>query len=235
MIRLQDLTPAVYYNKSRDFQFIGRLYDIVLNYLKTNADSLYNLPIGDNMSESLLNLLAFTLGFQSRHSYNASQLYAICSVLPTILKHKGSLKSVIIAVNALLHAEGIKQPLDYSIRPKENIVLCLPQQLTDLNLLKDLLPYILPAGIGCSMIKEIQNRKEIETIITTEDTIKWAIEDAQNKTLDQLIQPPAANISFEYPGIQQGVIQNIGIPDTPITEAATEWHEPEGDQEDEND
>ena len=40
MIKLQELTPSVYYEQSRDFQFIGRLYDIVLNYIKTNADNL---------------------------------------------------------------------------------------------------------------------------------------------------------------------------------------------------
>ena len=55
MIKLQELTPSVYYEQSRDFQFIGRLYDIVLNYIKTNADNLYTLPIGKNMDEKLLN------------------------------------------------------------------------------------------------------------------------------------------------------------------------------------
>ena len=48
MIRLQDLVPNVYYEKSRDFQFIGRLFDIVLNSVKTNSDTLYNLPSGKN-------------------------------------------------------------------------------------------------------------------------------------------------------------------------------------------
>ena len=69
MIRLQDLTPAVYYDQSRDFQFIGRLYDLVLNYSKTNAANLYNLPIGENMDEQLLNLLALTLGFKPTKNY----------------------------------------------------------------------------------------------------------------------------------------------------------------------
>ena len=172
MIKLQNLTPSVYYTKSRDFQFIGRLYDIVLNSVKTNADNLYNLPIGDNMDEKLLNLLAFTLGFQSRHHYNSIQLRALCSVLPLVLKNKGSLNAVIIAVNSLLYAEGIQQALDYSIDPGKSITLYLPQQLTDLNLLKDLLVYILPAGIGCRMIKEIQEVKKIETIIDTESVVR---------------------------------------------------------------
>ena len=171
MIRLQDLTPSVYYTKSRDFQFIGRLYDIVLNYVKTNADNLYNLPIGKNMNERLLNLLSLTLGFQSKHNYNSVQLAAICSVLPLILRNKGSLNAILIAVNALLHAEGIKQPLDYSIHNGESITLYLPEQLTDLGLLTDLLVYILPAGISCRMVKEISERHTIVTERTTEDDV----------------------------------------------------------------
>lgn len=171
MIKLQELTPSVYYEQSRDFQFIGRLYDIVLNYVKTNADNLYTLPIGKNMDEKLLNLLAFTLGFQSKHHYNSKQLLAICSVLPLILKHKGSLDAILIAANSILYAEGINQALDYEFK-NNNLVLYLSQDLSDLTLLKDIMIYILPAGIGCDMIKEIQSVNKIETILTTKDEVK---------------------------------------------------------------
>ena len=171
MIKLQELTPSVYYEQARDFQFIGRLYDIVLNYVKTNADNIYTLPIGKNMDEKLLNLLAFTLGFQSKHHYNSKQLLAICSVLPLILKHKGSLNAILIAVNSILYAEGINQALDYEFQ-NNNLVLYLSPDLSDLTLLKDIMIYILPAGIGCDMIKEIQSVNKIETILTTKDEVK---------------------------------------------------------------
>ena len=171
MIKLQELTPSVYYEQSRDFQFIGRLYDIVLNYVKTNADNIYTLPIGKNMDEKLLNLLAFTLGFQSKHHYNSKQLLAICSVLPLILKHKGSLNAILIAVNSILYAEGINQALHYEFQ-NNNLVLYLSPDLSDLTLLKDIMIYILPAGIGCDMIKEIQSVNKIETILTTKDEVK---------------------------------------------------------------
>ena len=68
------------------------------------------------MDEKLLNLLAFTLGFQSKHHYNSKQLLAICSVLPLILKHKGSLNAILIAVNSILYAEGIRQALNYEFK-----------------------------------------------------------------------------------------------------------------------
>ena len=165
MIRLQDLVPNVYYEKSRDFQFIGRLFDIVLNSVKTNSDTLYNLPSGKNKDERLLNLLAFTLGFQPKHHYNSKQLEAICSVLPLVIKNKGSLNAIIIATNAILHAEGLTQSLSYSIAPRESITLYLPTQLSDLTLLSDLMNYILPAGLYCNFVKEISKVTTVETKI----------------------------------------------------------------------
>jgi hypothetical protein len=172
MIKLQDLTPAVYYEQSRDFQFIGRLYDLVLNYIKTNSANLYNLPVGKNMDEQLLNLLALTLGFKPTKNYNSKQLRAICSVLPTILKHKGSIQALVLATNALLAAEGVRQPLDYTIRPKEGITLYVAQELNDLNLFTDLLDYLLPAGLSCTIVKESQSIHKIKTTLSVTDSIK---------------------------------------------------------------
>ena len=210
MIKLQELTPSVYYEQSRDFQFIGRLYDIVLNYIKTNADNLYTLPIGKNMDEKLLNLLALTLGFQSKHHYNSKQLLAICSVLPLILKNKGSLNAILIAVNSILYAEGINQALDYEFK-NNNLVLYLSQDLSDLTLLKDIMIYILPAGIGCDMIKEIQSINKIETILTTKDevTVYRDIASKFNRILNLRDDTEKAILISGRPADNTGMLVNI--------------------------
>ena len=210
MIKLQELTPSVYYEQSRDFQFIGRLYDIVLNYIKTNADNLYTLPIGKNMDEKLLNLLAFTLGFQSKHHYNSKQLLAICSVLPLILKHKGSLNAILIAVNSILYAEGINQALDYEFK-NNNLILYLSPDLSDLTLLKDIMIYILPAGIGCDMIKEIKSVNKIETILTTKDevTVYRDVASKFNKILDVRDDGIKEMLANGKPANNTGILVNI--------------------------
>ena len=212
MIKLQELTPSVYYEQSRDFQFIGRLYDIVLNYVKTNADNLYTLPIGKNMDEKLLNLLAFTLGFQSKHHYNSKQLLAICSVLPLILKNKGSLNAILIAVNSILYAEGISQALDYEFK-NNNLVLYLSQDLSDLTLLKDIMIYILPAGIGCDMIKEIQSVNKIETILTTKDevTVYKDIASKFNRILNPREEADKTILANGRPAGNAGMLANITL------------------------
>ena len=210
MIKLQDLTPSIYYEQSRDFQFIGRLYDIVLNYIKTNADNLYTLPIGKNMDEKLLNLLAFTLGFQSKHHYNSKQLLAICSVLPLILKHKGSLNAILVAVNSILYAEGINQALNYEFKDN-NLVLYLSPDLSDLTLLKDIMIYILPAGIGCDMIKEIQSVNKIETILTTKDEVAVYKEIASkfNKIINPRDDEEKIILASGRPAGNTGMLVNI--------------------------
>ena len=215
MIRLQDLTPAIYYNQSRDFQFIGRLFDIILNYVKTSADNVYALPCGKNMDEKLLNLLALTLGFQAKHHYNSKHLEAVCSVLPSVLRKKGSLDAVFEAVNALLSSEGIRQALDYYIEPKKYITLYLPEQLTDLTLLQDLLVYILPAGMGCNMVKEIQEVHNVETTITTTDTVTIAQEKSYQWNTAQMLQLKSienANKELEHSTDWKALIYSDGIP-----------------------
>lgn len=227
MIKLQDLTPAVYYNQSRDFQFIGRLYDLVLNYSKTNAANLYNLPIGKNMDEQLLNLLALTLGFKPTKKYNSKQLRAICSVLPTILKHKGSIQALVLATNALLAAEGVRQPLDYTIHPKQGIILYVAQELDDLSLFTDLLDYLLPAGLSCTVVKESQSVHDVTTTLKVTDSIKIYYQDENTisslagtvKTVDQEEVSTLNSLKLGTIGAAPSILANVTIVKEPSNDA----------------
>ena len=153
LIKFQDLTPEVYYKRSRDFQYIGRLFDLVLNNAKMNTDIISSLPLNPDMDPRLLDLLALTLGFKSKHEYNTKQLAALCSIFPFVLRNKGSKLAIETACNALLNAEGITKEASIEVS-NQTVSIFLPSELSDLNLLKDLLNYILPAGMSCSLIQE---------------------------------------------------------------------------------
>ena len=153
LIKFQDLTPEVYYKRSRDFQYIGRLFDLVLNNAKMNIDIISSLPLNPDMDPRLLDLLAFTLGFKSKHEYNTKQLAALCSIFPFVLRNKGSKLAIETACNALLNAEGITKEASIEVS-NQTVSIFLPSELSDLNLLKDLLNYILPAGMSCSIVRE---------------------------------------------------------------------------------
>lgn len=152
MIQLKEFTPEVYYDQSRDFQFIGRLFDLILNSVKTNTELIYALPLSDNSDEQLLELLALTLGFKSKHDYGNQQLRALCNVLPLVLKNKGSFTALNYAINALLSAEGVTKQSDLSYdETTHTLTAYVPVSLSNTNLLRDLLDYILPAGISCNI------------------------------------------------------------------------------------
>jgi len=187
MIKLQEYTPEVYYKQSRDFQYIGRLYDLMLNYVKTNSDLLYNLPLSQNSDDQFMDLMALTLGFKIKHRYTAKHLRAICAAFAEILKNKGNIKSLIIACNAIFNAEGIDEEVTYEITNSEGItysnpdykfknntehlILYVPQQLKDTTLLTDLLTYLLPAGMSCTIIKVIQKNVDSMTKIDIKNEI----------------------------------------------------------------
>lgn len=171
MIKLQNMTPAVYYDKSRDFQYIGRLYDIVLNAAKTDIDTIKYINDINTCDSTLLNLLALTLGFTLRRNYNAVQLRAICSVLPTILRNKGSIKAITTACDAILAAENVQEAADFSF-DNGLLTIYIPYSLSDTALIEDLLDYVLPAGICCTIVREMKTSVKIETVIGLKSSVK---------------------------------------------------------------
>lgn len=190
MIKLRNLTPDVYSKQSRDFQFIERLFDVVLNSVKTNSESLYSLPLNDNTDERLIDLMTLTLGFKSRHNYNVKQLTALCSAFCEALKNKGTVYSIITAGNALLNSEGIHEEIlvEYHLDTTTGktiftqLDIFVPQELSDTNLLKDLLVYILPAGVTVNLIRELKLNTAANTTLTTDD--KVTIYDNNNEPWD---------------------------------------------------
>jgi hypothetical protein len=168
------------------------------------------------MDEQLLNLLALTLGFKPTKNYNSKQLHAICSVLPTILKHKGSIQALVLATNALLAAEGVRQPLDYTMHPKQGITLYVAQEIDDLSLFTDLLDYLLPAGLSCMIVKESQSVHPVETILNVTDTVTISgvnalDEDRENAGWSDFLDSRLLSTVAPKSRIEDLSIGNIGI------------------------
>ena len=201
MIKLQNLTPEVYYKESRDFQLLGRLFDLVLNAVKTDTDLLYNLPLSTNSDEKLLELLALTLGFKPKHQYNAKNLKAVCSVFSEILRNKGSIKAIKIACEALFNSMDISQQLDYDFtKSKDNteLNLYIAKDFGDITLLNDLLSYILPAGMSCNIIREFH--------VLTDSNTNIGISDSVTKTKINTIE--TSKIIKDFTGVSEANIKN---------------------------
>jgi hypothetical protein len=174
MIKIKDQIPSVYYDASRDFQILGHLYEVLLNYTKTNADMLYLLPNGIEADTRTTELLATTLGFKLRRNYDKEQLAALVSIFPQLLKIKGTQRAVELAGNALVKASGVPGVFSSKI---ENHVLTIniPIELSDITLFIDLLPYIIPFGIRVSIVRTTTIKKTVSLPIDTAAVMRKAL------------------------------------------------------------
>lgn len=164
-IDLYNYVPEQYYNHSRDFQLLGRLYGLLFNYAKMCSDFVKDMPSGATAENGMLDALALTLGFKAKHVYGAEQLKAICGILPLLLRNKGSLNAIVLACRALLNSEGIYEKLDTFMTgdgtadSPYTLNILLPLALSDTTLLQDLLDYLLPAGMACQITQANQKQE----------------------------------------------------------------------------
>ena len=173
MINIKNQVPGIYYDASRDFQVLGHLYEVVLNYIKTNADMLYLLPNGIEADTRTTELLATTLGFKLRRNYDKEQLAALVSIFPQLLKAKGTVTAINLAGNALVKASGVPGEFSTELDPKSHtLTIKIPIELSDITLFIDLLPYILPFGLRVSIVRHTVLKQKISLPVFATTTVR---------------------------------------------------------------
>jgi hypothetical protein len=172
MINFYDQVPQVYNNASRDFQYLSWLINVVLNSVKHNVDDMYNLP-NVKTDPKLTELLALTLGFKVKRNYNQEQLAALVSIIPSILKYKGTTKAISLAGNALIKASGSNGVFKCEIT-NNCLEIQLPGDLVDVVLFTDLLQYIAPAGLTTRVVASTEVQTKYITELKYKDVPKAA-------------------------------------------------------------
>ena len=173
MIKTRNLVPEVYYNRSRDFQLLGRIYDVIFNYMKMNTNLINNLPYEQNIDDKLISLVTTTLGFKEVHEYNTKQLKGLCSIFVQCLRNKGSLASIQQLLNLLLNIEDEEEPAEvhYDLDNPQLLNIYIPQSIKDTSLFEDMLFYVLPAGMSYRIIKETRVTNKANDIIYFESQL----------------------------------------------------------------
>lgn len=218
MIKMYDQVPQVYSRVSRDFQYMSWLINIMLNYVKHNVDDMRNLPL-DTQNTKLTELLALTLGFKVKRKYDQKQLAALVSILPRLLKCKGTKKAIDMAGEALLTASGKTGTFRSSIN-KGVLEAVMPKGSVDTTLFMDLLPYILPAGITCRIVNKTEIVEGLVTDFTFADRAEaiWAHDNELSK-LHDLATPVKLNTNIlmvenerpEGPEDTEKPVPNVGL------------------------
>jgi hypothetical protein len=187
MIKTQRQVPEYYYNESRDFQLIGRIFEGALNYSKTATDTIINSPLSINYNSSLLDLVTTTIGFESKHKYDVPNLLALVTSFKSILKIKGTKKSIEDCVRILLKAQNIPEMFEVEVDSseeeiggvtvyKKELLIYIPKEVKDIALLEDMLDYVLPAGFNYSIIIASIDGQAVGADAVSVDTIELSSE-----------------------------------------------------------
>ena len=191
-MKVDKLVPEVYYRESRDFGFVGRLVEILLNYMKTNGDLVFANLNSENIKSILLELLNTTLGFESKHEYNVKDLVYIASSFSDILRKKGTLEVISEIVRLLLASQSIylnyrldESPDGFGVEPSLDdpclVELLIPIEMQDVILLEDLLDYVLPAGVILNISTgNISKEEKTDTVNVDSDSVTvYGVKDAK--------------------------------------------------------
>ena len=176
MIKTRELVPQVYYDESRDFQMLGRVYETLFNHCKTYADLMQGLPLSRESDYHMLSLMATTLGFNPKRDYAKDELRAVLSSFISLVKFKGSIEGLRIALYLLLRAHNIQDTFNIERDSIDNhhLIVYIPKELPNTVLLEDLFDYILPAGFTYTIKTATKTNPITVAKVAFESSIKSA-------------------------------------------------------------
>ena len=185
-MKVDKLVPEIYYKGSRDFGAIGRLCEVLLNYMRLGSNIVgSNLNYAD-IDSNLLELVCNTLGFIVKHKYITKDLLYISNVFTKLIKNKGTEQAIKLAISTLLASQNINNRFEITVDTetikKNEFEIVLPEEINDLVLLEDIFDYILP--VGC--LYKFSFRHEKPTILTEIKAEESPNKDKYNEKYDEL-------------------------------------------------
>ena len=153
IIYFDEKVPEYYVNGSRDFQALLRLFTIVLNSSKVEADSLLYLNDPLLISNNLLSLFQTKVGFWTNRTFTDDEIRIVCDCFCQFVREKGSRNGIVKAIEAYIHTLGISAKFDILIinkdvdgNPVYQIDIGINSEQKDYELLLEILKYVLPTG-----------------------------------------------------------------------------------------
>lgn len=153
-----------------------------------------------NTDKRLLDLVTRTIGFETKRKYDELDLFVLCSTFKAILRNKGTISAVEDCVRVLLKAQNIHKAFRvYDLSSETDgdkpfkLEILVPDELTDIALLEDMLDYVLPAGYIYSIINTSDIIGDIHSeVAAVSENIPEPIT-YDNSDLGHVLTPSATN------------------------------------------
>lgn len=199
IIRMTNMVPEVYVNQSRDFQLLCRLIDTAFNAAYTNIEKLRFSNDYENCSSSWLKQLASKIGFEYTSYITDDELRKILSCFKYLVSYKGSLRGIQGAIQLFMNIKHIYFRYDINVTsrtqgeinaPNDTIeIIIYNMRVDNLDILSDILKYILPCGYNFSYIFAVEIKDDQAQPIDYAQKVDIGILNVVNNTLYQITSP----------------------------------------------
>lgn len=225
-IRLQNLTPEVYTDESRDFQILCRLYDSIFNGIKHDADSIEYLTDTRFIKSNVLPLLQTKLGFFSKKNIDDESLRYVLMAFPSMVRNKGSLLAIKQLLNMCLKMNNItaSYTINYSDSAtivngvainSHTIIIGIDTIISNTDIINELAKYLLPVGFSF-YIYFFKNIAELQNIYLNDDvkllysssnlsaqirgTREYLASEDESRYIDYTMPIPSEELSYDLLG-----------------------------------
>ena len=208
MFKTRDNVPEIYVDKSRDFQLLCRLKDLIQGGVKYNIDSLRHTSNTLEINNTLLPLLKSKLGFFEQDELDETQLRYLLNAFPYIVRNKGSKRGIEYAVYLWFRMYQLRgELLDINIdNDNYEIIISIETLPTSTAILDAVFKYILPTGyiVTYNFAKSYESKAEY----TFNDNVKIeAIDPTENSIL---------NTEIQYTENTKQMLSAVGLTHIPI-------------------
>jgi len=172
MIDTIKMTPIEYSAQSRDYQVIARLYTALFNLSKMYIDNNHFWTNG--IDKKLSRLRAFTLNFRNKYDWDLDDLKVVSSCFKYLMFRKGTKQALKYCIYILMRVKNLEGTItDNNITVEGNLItIKIPENLTNLGSIEDLIRYLIPAGYTYRIIQYREyNPNAITYIDLNQDSI----------------------------------------------------------------
>lgn len=173
MFQLEKNVPEYYVQRSRDFQLMCRVFDILHISIREDINTIIRQYEANKCKQSFLKHLCSRVGFFTNVDIDDTTLRAILGVFPYAVKKKGSKAGIRAAVNAVLRTDTILDVekgviIEYD---KDNFLIKIrtPIEITKKRALTEFLKYIIP--IGCYYELAVYSSRDVEDEISINGSV----------------------------------------------------------------
>jgi hypothetical protein len=172
--RIKDSVPDIYLKESRDFQLLCDLYDLVNSGVKFDIDTITHLSDTSLCRSSMLQFLQEKLGLSLREDVTDETLRTILKCFPFAVRLKGTKRGVAEMVclflnilysdgSYIIEIENINDDANLITSGLGNYVIAIAttvndNRLKELDILEDLLRYVIPAGYKIDYSMNIESK-----------------------------------------------------------------------------